>query len=86
LNYFQINQFKIFQRFRISTEFLNKDPALWESIPEYVEGKKILVSLKVVNDCAERGVKLIEEFNDKFIKQEEQKKICFTSNFIDFCL
>ena len=32
------------------------------------------MSLKVVNDVAERGVKLITDFNNLFTKDEEQKQ------------
>jgi hypothetical protein len=41
---------------------------------KYKEAKNIISTLKIVNDNAERGVKLMEEFNDKFTKQEEQKQ------------
>jgi len=65
---------QFFQRFRISPDFLHKDPSLWEITTEYKEAKDIIATLKVVHDSAERGVKLMEEFNDKFTKQEEQKQ------------
>jgi len=65
---------QFFRRFRISSDFLHKDPSLWEITTEYKEAKDIIATLKVVNDSAERGVKLMEEFNDKFTKQEEQKQ------------
>ena len=65
---------QFFQRFRISSDFLHKDPNLWKITTEYKEAKDIIATLKVVNDSAERGVKLMEEFNDKFTKQEEQKQ------------
>eukprot|EP00102_Acyrthosiphon_pisum_P019081 XP_016656291.1 PREDICTED: uncharacterized protein LOC107882456 [Acyrthosiphon pisum] len=65
---------QFFQRFRISSDFLHKDPNLWKITTEYKEAKDIIATLKLVNDSAERGVKLMEEFNDKFTKQEEQKQ------------
>ncbi|XP_025192732.1 uncharacterized protein LOC126553881 [Aphis gossypii] len=65
---------QFFQRFRISKDFLHKDPSLWNITTEYKEAKDVITTLKVVNDSAERGVKLMEEFNDKFTKQEEQKQ------------
>jgi len=60
-------------------DFLHKDPSLWEITTEYKEAKDIIATLKVVNDSAsaERGVKLMEEFNDKFTKQEEQNNTCY---------
>lgn len=32
------------------------------------------VTYKVINDTVERGVKLMEEFNDKITKVEDQKQ------------
>lgn len=65
---------RFFHRFRISPDFLLKDPSLWENTKEYKDAKTNLATLKVVNDTAERGLKLMEEFNDKFTKQEDQKQ------------
>ncbi|XP_025420329.1 uncharacterized protein LOC112690518 [Sipha flava] len=65
---------QFFQGFCISPDFLQKDPSLWKTTTEYKEAKNIISTLKVVNDSAERSVKLMEEFNDKFTKQEEQKQ------------
>jgi hypothetical protein len=44
-----------------------------ESQPEYQESKRLVQSLKVVNDLAERGVALIQEFNSSLTRNEEQK-------------
>lgn len=65
----------MFKRFQISTQFLTIDPANWNNHEDYKVGKQIINSLKVVNDTAERGVKLIEEYNKKFTKNEEQKQL-----------
>jgi hypothetical protein len=40
---------------------------------EFKEAKEIISYLKIVNDAAERGVKLMQEYNDKFTKNEDQK-------------
>jgi len=64
----------LFKRFNISTDFLYNEPAKWELNEQYQKGKRILSALKCVNDIAERGVKLMEEFNEKFTKNEEQKQ------------
>ncbi|CAI6351981.1 unnamed protein product [Macrosiphum euphorbiae] len=55
-------------------DFLTIDPANWNNHEDYIIGKNIINSLTVVNDTAERGVKLIEEYNKKFTKNEEQKQ------------
>jgi len=63
----------MFDRFNIQTNFLSLDPIYWEENEEYKKGKEIVESLKVVNDTAERHVKLMEEYNSKITKNKEQK-------------
>ncbi|KAF0750514.1 Uncharacterized protein FWK35_00026340 [Aphis craccivora] len=65
---------KVFQRFKISINFLREDPKTWNALDEYIQAKEILSALKVVNDTAERGVKLMKEYNEKFTKNEDQKQ------------
>ncbi|XP_025424335.1 uncharacterized protein LOC112693458 [Sipha flava] len=65
---------KLFQRFKISFNFLREDPSTWKALDEYIQAKEILSALKVVNDTAERGVKLMEEYNEKFTKNEDEKQ------------
>jgi len=64
---------KLFDRFNIQTNFLSLDPIYWEENEEYKKGKEIVGSFKVVNDTAKRHVKLMEKFNSKTTKNEEQK-------------
>ncbi|XP_050526437.1 uncharacterized protein LOC126897076 [Daktulosphaira vitifoliae] len=65
---------EMFKRFKIQTIFLSIDPAYWNYQEDFKTGREIIKSLKIVNDTAERGVKLMEEYNDKFTKDEEQKQ------------
>jgi len=46
----------------ISQRFLKKDPSEWANDPNFIHGKNITKDLKVVNDCAERGVALITRY------------------------
>lgn len=71
---------KLFDRFDIQTNFLSLDPIYWEENEEYKKGKQIVRSLKVVNDTAERHVKLMEKFNCKITKNEEQKQFLLQVN------
>lgn len=64
-----------FRRFDINTDFLDSDPDLWGDDPHYLRGKKIVNGLRVVNDTAERGVKLIQDFNT-FLTKDEQQRQC----------
>lgn len=63
-----------FSRFSISTEFFNVDPDTWETREDYQKGLKTVKNLMVVNDVAERNVKLIEEYNTILTKDEDQKQ------------
>lgn len=63
-----------FERFHINADFLKELPSTWTENEHFNEGLKIVKSLKVVNDSAERGVKLITDFNDLLTKDEQQKQ------------
>lgn len=65
---------KLFKRLGINTSFLEIDPTEWKNNNYYQFGKKVIDGLHIVNDTAERGVKLMEEFNEKFTKNEKQKQ------------
>lgn len=56
----------------ISRNFLKEDPEMWSALEEYKQGKAKLINLRVVNDCAERGVALIQKFCGHLTKDEEQ--------------
>jgi len=64
----------MFKRFGLSTNFLKIDSSEWNTQNDNIQGQQIIRSLKVVNDTAERGVKLMEEFNEKITKDEDQKQ------------
>jgi len=45
-----------------ATSFLVKEPPDWSTDLTYLEMQKAH-QMKVVNDCAERGIALVEEYN-----------------------
>src|SRR6218665_2491942 len=63
-----------FQRLGISSDFLDSDPQTWELRDDYKAALKTVSQLKVVNDSAERGVALIEEYNSMITRKENQKQ------------
>ncbi|KAG8190160.1 hypothetical protein JTE90_008694 [Oedothorax gibbosus] len=63
-----------FKRFKLSTDFLKSDPSMWEQDLSFLKGKNIVRNLRVVNDTAERGVKLIQYYSDTIRKDEKQKQ------------
>lgn len=65
---------KFFTILKLRAEFLDHDPSEWLNDDTYGESLKIVQSVKVVNDAAERGVALIQEFNSSITRSEEQKQ------------
>lgn len=55
-----------------ATSFLCKKPNMWPSDSNYIELREKVQKMKVVNDCAERGIALIQAFNKSITKNEEQ--------------
>jgi hypothetical protein len=68
------NSLKLFTRFGIDTSFLQYDPKSWDNHISFVNGKELIKSQKIVNDTAERGVKLMADFNEALTVNEEQKQ------------
>ncbi|KAL4113207.1 hypothetical protein QTP88_016873 [Uroleucon formosanum] len=52
---------ELFNRFKIIIDFINIDPSSWQNNESYKKAAAIIKNIPVVNDVAERGVKLIEE-------------------------
>ena len=67
----------LFTALKIDPTFLTDDPATWPSRPAYVDAKQKVVSMKVINDCAERAVKLATDFNNALTNDETQRQLLF---------
>lgn len=68
------NSLKFFERFNIDTNFLHLNSSEWSENPEYLRGLEIVKHLKVVNDTAERAVKLTEEYINILARNEDDKQ------------
>ena len=62
-----------FDGFSIPMDFLQKYPLEWEDGNSFQIGLEIIKKCKAVNDTAERGVKLMEDYN-KILSSEEEKQ------------
>lgn len=69
--------FQFFHRFQISTEFLSHDPQTWPSNESWISGCDIVKKLRVTNDTAERGVKLIIDFLNLLSKNEQETQYLY---------
>lgn len=73
-NFVSHNTKNLFVRFGISQDFILANPATWKSRADYQEGRRIVNNLRVVNDTAERGVKMIQDYNRILCQGEEEKQ------------
>ena len=64
---------ELFDRLRIDTEFMTQHaPQEWSSLAEYKRAQQIASSLRVVNDTAERAVKLVTDYTHILTTDELQ--------------
>lgn len=74
-SYFITPESKLFfSRFAINTDFLQKDPLTWQNDENFQRGLDILKRIACVNDSAERGVKLIQEYQNLLTTNEKEKQ------------
>lgn len=64
----------LFNRLKIDDSFLNKSPSSWSSDDTFQKAKMKLLTLRAVNDTAERAVKLMQDFHGLITVEEEQKQ------------
>ena len=57
-----------------SQQFLQTSPKKWLENPIYCEMQILASKVKVVNDTAERGISLIQQYNERLTKDEYQKQ------------
>ena len=67
----------LFTALRIDISCLNGEPATWPDCPTYKKAKEIVSAVRVVNDCAERAVKLATDFNTALTQDEGQRQVIF---------
>ena len=67
----------LFTALRIDSSCLDGDQSMWPDCPAYVKAKKIVSAVRVVNDCAERAVKLATDFNSSLTQDEVQRQLIF---------
>jgi hypothetical protein len=64
----------LFQSLNISSGWLAKQVEQWSSDPDFQIAENFVRSVKVVNDAAERGVKLISDFATKITTDPIQRQ------------
>ena len=64
----------LFRTLNLSHDWLYLSPDLWSSNESFQEGKEFVSNLKVVNDTAERRVKLNQDYAAILTENEEQRR------------
>ena len=68
------NSMKLITALELNIDFLHRHPSACDALESCREARVRVMSLKVVNDAAERSVALIQSFNAVLTNQEEQKQ------------
>ena len=68
------NSFMLFNNLNTDYKWLETDPSGWGDDPDYLQLEEFVRTLKVTNDTAERGVKMITEYATILTTDEEQRQ------------
>lgn len=53
-------------------DIIKKDPETWDTLSEYKKASELISQIQIINDPAERGVKLAKDFNEFGTRDEKQ--------------
>jgi hypothetical protein len=67
----------LFIAMKIDPDCLAGNPSSWADCPAYIHAKETIMAMKVVNDCAERAVKLATDFSVSLTHDETQRQLIF---------
>lgn len=73
-NFVNNSSLQFFQILGLPTAFLEVDPEEWKDRDDFQRAKSVVLNLRVVNDIAERGVALMQTYNNILAKNEDQKQ------------
>lgn len=71
-DFVSVNTLKFFKCFEIDTDFLSADPATWVERDDYNDALELCRNIQVVNDIAERAVKMFTTYNRTGTKSETE--------------
>ena len=62
----------MFDILKMSRDWLALPPAKWDTNQDYIVFRDFVRTLKVTNDCAERGVKLATDYSKSLTKDSQE--------------
>src|SRR6218665_1258794 len=68
---------RFFEMLHLPSEFLKSDPHEWDSCPDYQAAAKYVREMKVVNDCAERGMASCRTTTSSSQRTKTRSSSCF---------
>ena len=67
------DSWQMFDILQMSPDWLALPPAEWDTNPDYIEFRNFVKTLKVTNDCAERGVKVATDYSKSLTKDSQER-------------
>ena len=67
------DSYTLFCALNVGTQWLAKPASEWQLDPDFLATESFVQTVKVVNDAAERGVKLISDFANIITSDPEQR-------------
>ena len=68
-----------FERLKIDDSFLRECPTSWSNNSSFQEAKNKVLSLRVLNNIAERAVKMMQDFHGFITVEEEQNNFYYVA-------
>ena len=67
------DSWQMFDILQMSPDWLALPPAEWDTNPDYIEFRNFVNTLKVTNDCVERGVNLATDYSKSLTKDSQER-------------
>ena len=67
------DSWQMFDILKLSPDWLALPPDEWDTDPDYIVFRNFVRTVKVTNDCAERGVKLATDYSKSLTKDSQER-------------
>ena len=80
------NSWYLLKLANIHGDWLKKHVSVWQDSQDYAKFKEFISNMSVVNDCSERGVKLVQEYIDSARNETLRQDVMTTRRYISLKL